>query len=513
MKRNREATEETAGMLQWILPTIVLFIYIVFTLFTVQSSMRKSGRQVTEDALRAYTQTVVERINGKITEIGAVAETIAAGIGDESKVSLQDPGTAELYIGNISRLVEAGVVTGGYVIDARGNGIDQYGEKYDLSDVEWYKELADKESRINHVLTKAYPDGEGGYYFYVAAPIKGTKSWVALRVTTDFFRAIPALNQHDGKTQYLFMDSTGTVFSSVGQKVCEKGTKLFEGEVSIPQTEGTLEKLENNLYFGRSGSVLCRTGTGDKMMLYIPVRLNDWFVAELVTQSFLNNEIERYCRPMDHVMIRLIVAIGVFFMLIVIMGLINKAVNRKKRKDLQNKAETDLLTGLLNKISTEKHIQDYLENEGKQSEGMFFLLDIDNFKKINDTMGHAFGDEVLSTLGRDLSTEFRATDIVGRLGGDEFAVFLKNIRTDEIRQKEADRVLQFFRNFKAGEYVKYSATASIGVSVYPKDGKSFEELYKAADQAVYHSKKQGKNRLTFYKREFNAEEAENGKNN
>lgn len=129
---------------------------------------------------------------------------------------------------------------------------------------------------------------------------------------------------------------------------------------------------------------------------------------------------------------------------------------------------------------------------------MFLLFDIDNFKKINDTKGHAFGDEVLQAIGRELPTIYRTTDIVGRLGGDEFAVFLKDIPNDNVRKHMGEVTYKFFSNFSVGEYTRYVVTASIGASMYPKDGKNFEELYKSADQAVYAAKKHGRNRLVFY---------------
>ena len=80
------------------------------------------------------------------------------------------------------------------------------------------------------------------------------------------------------------------------------------------------------------------------------------------------------------------------------------------------------------------------------------------------------------------------------------------IKDDEIKEREAGRVAAFFKNFKAGEYVKYSVTASIGVAVYSKDGDTFEALYKAADQAVYQAKRHGKNQLAFYKQKLEGEE-------
>lgn len=169
----------------------------------------------------------------------------------------------------------------------------------------------------------------------------------------------------------------------------------------------------------------------------------------------------------------------------------------KKKKALEDKADTDLLTTLNNKIATERKIKEHLAAHPDEM-AVMFVVDIDNFKKINDTMGHAFGDEVLKTLGKHICGEFRASDIIGRTGGDEFMVFLCNMKEDAIIKKEAKRLENFFQSFQAGSYVKYSATASIGAAVYPRDARTFEGLYRAADQAMYVAKKKGKNRLAFY---------------
>ena len=127
-----------------------------------------------------------------------------------------------------------------------------------------------------------------------------------------------------------------------------------------------------------------------------------------------------------------------------------------------------------------------------------FLLDVDNFKTVNDTMGHAFGDEVLSAVGEEISAIFRASDIIGRVGGDEFMIFLKGVPNAEIIRKEAKKVEDFFRSFQVGEDVKYSVHASIGVAIFPQEGADFETLYKAADQGLYKAKRRGKNQLAFF---------------
>lgn len=194
-------------------------------------------------------------------------------------------------------------------------------------------------------------------------------------------------------------------------------------------------------------------------------------------------------------------AVSAFIILMMIFTLARKKDFERRSKELNEKAETDLLTELNNKISTEEKIQNYLATH-KKEQAMMIVLDIDNFKKINDTMGHAFGDEVLRAVGKGLRAEFRYSDIIGRMGGDEFCILLKGLNNDALITKEANRLLYFFRNLVVGDYVKYSATASIGAAVFPRDGENFEELYKAADKALYKAKRRGKNQLAFYNASF-----------
>ena len=87
-------------------------------------------------------------------------------------------------------------------------------------------------------------------------------------------------------------------------------------------------------------------------------------------------------------------------------------------------------------------------------------------------------------------------------------IFLKGVSEKDSVRREAKKVEQFFKNFQAGEYVKYAATASIGVAIFPQEGNDFETLYKAADQGLYKAKKRGKNQLAFYRDEWGLAEGE-----
>ncbi len=115
----------------------------------------------------------------------------------------------------------------------------------------------------------------------------------------------------------------------------------------------------------------------------------------------------------------------------------------------------------------------------------FIYIDIDNFKSINDTMGHQKGDLILDNFGKKLNAEFRNADISARMGGDEFAIFLKDIPNPLLVKKRMTKICDDLNN-------ELGITCSVGIALYPQHGKTFEELYKVADKAMYKVKTEGK---------------------
>ncbi len=178
-------------------------------------------------------------------------------------------------------------------------------------------------------------------------------------------------------------------------------------------------------------------------------------------------------------------------------AIVGFASNIDGEKMLEMKAQTDLLTGCSNKITAEKMIADYIAHNNDK-ESVLYIIDIDNFKAINDNLGHHFGDVVLREIAGKLKTCFRQDDIVGRIGGDEFLVLAKNIKTDKIIEQKAKNILKAFENEYKSESGSYKVSGSIGVAKFPTNGKYFEDLYKAADKALYESKLKGKDCYTVY---------------
>lgn len=170
------------------------------------------------------------------------------------------------------------------------------------------------------------------------------------------------------------------------------------------------------------------------------------------------------------------------------------------QENLKRSATLDELTGLYNKATTGHYIDRFLHQEGSDGEHALVIIDIDHFKSVNDTLGHAIGDDVISDMGRRLRKIFRKSDIVGRVGGDEFIVLMKdygNIQVVIDKMKETGRAFTREYTREGDQPGTVKTTASIGIALYNKDGKNFSELYRAADIALYRSKEGGRDTYTF----------------
>lgn len=182
-----------------------------------------------------------------------------------------------------------------------------------------------------------------------------------------------------------------------------------------------------------------------------------------------------------------------------IIGKLTDIDSQKREKEtLINRAQRDLLTGLYNKATTEAMIEQVLQEEGDQEHALF-VIDVDNFKAINDQLGHLFGDAVLSDMATRISKLFRSTDIVGRIGGDEFVVFLRGgAKNPAMLEQKAQALSEAFRRTFVIQEMDYKVSGSIGAALAPQDGGTYKELFTCADTALYSAKKKGKDCYQFY---------------
>ena len=177
-------------------------------------------------------------------------------------------------------------------------------------------------------------------------------------------------------------------------------------------------------------------------------------------------------------------------------------IDSKKRKELhlEKQAVFDALTQLYNRSAGIKRINKALEDMQPGEISAFLILDIDNFKQINDNFGHIVGDQVLVDVAKIMKNHFRTYDVLCRLGGDEFVIFIQTIPAEALDKIIRSLLKKLVLTYGNGER-EVTISASIGASLAPVQGVDFNQLYEKADRALYQVKKTTKNDYMIYKEE------------
>lgn len=496
---NNKTFKET--LTNWSIPIFILFVVMVALIirFLVGSSQMEQAEveKHLSNALGGYAEEIATRV-AEIESKGELAAEM------DSRASQVDIGLSELILDSVSE------VSGAYMtMFCRTTGASMYQKvgaegfaTINISGLSYFKNIVAGGKKVIFLDN----DGVTGRpAIAVVTPVevmgieyKFLVQFMELEMLEDIFVNYDMGSENtvllvNDKKQVLMMTGRNKAYPTK-EKVVGALEETICAKMGIDQAD--LRILEKKMSDGKTGIIYAPTETKSLALVYAPVGMGDSYLISILDNSYIEKQVAEHWQPIKDMVLQCGMAVLAFMGSILMITIITNIRENQKKEELSAKADTDLLTDLNNKLATERKIKKYISDHPNQ-QGMLFVLDIDNFKKINDTMGHAFGDQVLRELGQHLPAQFRATDIIGRTGGDEFTLFLKDIRDDEIAKKEAKKVLYFFRNFQAGGYVKYSATASIGVAMYPRDGEDFESLYKSADNALYVAKKRGKNQLAF----------------
>lgn len=182
---------------------------------------------------------------------------------------------------------------------------------------------------------------------------------------------------------------------------------------------------------------------------------------------------------------------------------------RENEEYLTRLASVDSLTGLPNRNVFNDRVEHAIHRSHRSGGRLaVFFLDLDHFKTINDSLGHRAGDVLLKEVAARIKSCLREGDTVARLGGDEFTLLLEDIRSAEYVGKVAEKVIDAMSKPYSIEATEVTISPSIGISLYPADGRDGDMLIRNADAAMYHAKKLGRNNFQFYSLEMNAEAAE-----
>lgn len=205
-----------------------------------------------------------------------------------------------------------------------------------------------------------------------------------------------------------------------------------------------------------------------------------------------------YRRMLDYIGITLVasaLALGLGFALV---GRIRREI-RATESRLDYLAYYDPVTGLMNRHAANEQIQRLIDTVGRTSDGFSLLLiDLDDFKVVNDTLGHATGDELLRAVAGRLTAFMRPNDMAFRFGGDEFVILAPRVAGDvHLRQVAQSAMLAFKGALQVGTH-ELRARASVGIAQFPRDAASAEALVRAADTAMYAAKGQGKDTFALF---------------
>lgn len=287
---------------------------------------------------------------------------------------------------------------------------------------------------------------------------------------------VGALNQmlfndiYDGIGFSMIIDTSGKIIScdsglsyrkiGINDNVYDFYTK--SGEVA----EKTMKSAKANIKKQKSGILVLKEKNAMSYLAYEPLHINNWMLCYLVPQS------------KAHILI-----------------FQRTSMKQKKMREI---ASRDGLTQLYNKAGTEQRIKEWLHSDRSKAGAVLMMMDVDYFKQINDTYGHAVGDRVLYKVGHLLKSSFRENDIVGRIGGDEFLIFMEGITSEEFAVRRMENLQQYLRELPIEELEEHTLTCSMGAAFMPKDGTTFGELYKHADEALYTTKRNGRDGFRIY---------------
>ncbi len=483
---NKTANSKTSFLPMGVFLGFVLSITVVFFI-CVFRDIEKNVQDTVISNLEHQSQNFQNIINQHFQYI----EGIAAHIGEQDE--LTDSKNLEL----LATMSEKSTMNRMVIIDSEGNGYYPDGNKRFVGSNEFFQKAMNGERAFSEPL-ESNIDGE--LCIVLATPIfRGDKVIGVLGGSCNLSTLANMLlvDTYSGSGAVMIVDSDGTVIARVAD---ERMSDLINYEsnffyqmynVKLPKAKSRNAVMED--FSAQSNDLFTLTYRKRQYyMAYQPLNLDEWMLCYLVPRTVARSSYQFIIRYGIVLCTALILGISALLLTILL------STNRTQA-ELLEMGQSDLLTGMLNKKSTEEMIQQWLDCEQRIGLQAFVMIDIDHFKEVNDTYGHAVGDEILREVSNIIRQEFREGDVIGRLGGDEFCILMKNIVSDTNAIAKVKTLHESIRTHSfpsLGEDGR--VTCSIGVSFAPMYGNSFDELYHTADQALYKTKKGGRDGFSIY---------------
>ncbi len=291
-------------------------------------------------------------------------------------------------------------------------------------------------------------------------------------------------------TELGIVNDQGNVIS--GRTSVDYMINIFDALKDTKFLKSSVKVMQADFKSGKPGIAMYSVRGVERYCSYMPIGENDWYFIMTVRESALRRKLSNFEQYGFQLTVKLVIIMVCVFFVIIANWL---AEQKRIRKILEDAARRDGLTGIYNRKAIEEDIEGVLLSSGKNSPAALLVIDIDDFKKINDQKGHLFGDHVLQECANSLKESFGNEGVIGRIGGDEFVVFLYD-GTD--MNKIEERVNDLIRNFNVltdkGE--RQMVFISVGIARAGEEADSFRKLYKKADDALYRAIQTGKAKLS-----------------
>ena len=308
------------------------------------------------------------------------------------------------------------------IIDTDGNGVTNDGKEQKVADRDYFKRTMKGEEVLSDPL---YSSLDGKRRVVLSVPIKKNGEIIgAVAGSFDMVKLSQILFEdvYQGKGYPMITTWEGKIIAVESDETKHlQDENLFElYQEKSGKNRERLESARQDFKFHRKNCIKIKYKKQAYYIAYESLGYNQWMLCYTVPVSVASEEYS-FITVYEYRLLGAVI-VGVLIMLLVLWKL-----NQKKQTDLINRAQMDSMTNILNKSSIQYQINDWLQHGEKEGIQALLMLDLDQFKNINDTYGHALGDEVIKAAAKVLKDTFRSSDIVGRAGGDEFMVLMKNV--------------------------------------------------------------------------------------
>ena len=440
--------------------------------YEVQESLNQQMQKELKDECDEAKETIKARMETKLEWL-----KMAAGLGALSKKVDASEGSAWWKL--ISEFdTEEGYRIG--IADNQGNLFYGSHEKTDISNRDYYIDAMNGQESVSPVIEDSF-NGEDGVV--LASPIlmeDGTPIG-AFVVEFTTVRLGGYLNKTDlqGHGVNFIIDSQGRMVASHEEMESYETIYDMLAERDM-EDDYSVEQMREGVQNRESGYLEYKAGEHERLLYYQPTGLEDWTVVSIASMESYSGILTRTKRvTVLYIFLSLLVMAGTIYLLVKLL------LHRGRELEL---TKSDDLTGVYTKTEGRRLVEYRLKRKTPVCYGCLFV-DMDDFKQINDGMGHEEGDRILREVGQLLRTSLRETDVAYRFGGDEFCVWLFGKGGKTEIQLTANRIMK-----KAAE-VDEKMHFSIGATCVAEGESNFKEILKRADDALYEAKREGKGRV------------------